>query len=258
MTNSIFDQQQNNLDQEGNIPEDKDYLSELVGEGKPFKDTQALARSKVEANAFIDRLKKEAADLRQELNTRLTMEQYLDKMGTLNQRNQEPDAGFNEPNDPNFGENKPAFKQEDIEKIVDQKVSEREWQRIQAQNIAEVKNELNKAFGNSVPDKLREASKELGMTEQEMNELAAAKPKAFLKLVGALEQRAQSPQSQDSLFTPPRSVVNTGVKDLGPTAHRDSKYYRELKQKDPKEYWTPRIQNQMHKDALSIGEAFFN
>ena len=53
---------------EGSSTPTTDALAELVGEGKKFKDIAALAVGKVESDKFIDRLKKEAADLLKSLN----------------------------------------------------------------------------------------------------------------------------------------------------------------------------------------------
>lgn len=250
MTDSLF----NAPDPTGDTPAadpNKDYLAELVGEGKKFKDPNELARGKAEADAFIARLTREQEELRKELNTRLTLEQYLEKMGT-NQQSGRSDHQLNEPkgSDPDTSGLTPT----DVEALIERKVSERETQRIQKQNREDARARLVQAFGNDYISKLKEAGENLGLSAERLDQIAAENPKAFLKLVGADTAPAQQ-RSQDSLFVPPQGQSN-GTPVV--TGDRTKKYYDDLKRKDPKGYWDARTQNQLHKDALRLGESFFD
>lgn len=256
MTDSLFNAGDSTGDDTApQIDPNKNWLEELVGDGKKFKDPNELARGKAEADAFIARLTREQEELRRELNTRLTLEQYLDKMGNgVNQNNGRSDPPPNEPN--GDGSNTTALKPEDIEALIEKKVSERERQRIQSQNLAEAKQKLVEAFGNDYPSKLREVSTSLGLTEDHLNKMASESPKAFLKLVGA-DNPAQKPQTPNSLFVPPTSQT-TARPNNGLSGERTKKYYDEIKKRDPKAYWSPATQNQLHKDALRLGRDFFD
>ena len=53
-----------NVDNGAPTPPVADPLQELVGEGKKFKSIEDLAKSKVEADRFIDKLKSENDALR--------------------------------------------------------------------------------------------------------------------------------------------------------------------------------------------------
>src|SRR5690242_15072647 len=57
-----------------------DPLELLVGEGKKFKTPQDLAKGKMESDKFIVQLQKEQAALREELNKRLSVEEFVEKM----------------------------------------------------------------------------------------------------------------------------------------------------------------------------------
>lgn len=66
------------------------YSERLVGEGKPFKDIEALAKGKMDADAFIEQLKNENAQMReavasseQEALKAATMSQVLEAVRTL-------------------------------------------------------------------------------------------------------------------------------------------------------------------------------
>ena len=224
------------------------YLETLVGDGKKFKSVEDLAKGKAEADAFIERLTREQEQLRQELSTKLTMEQYIDKMAAPSPNTQTP----NEPNG-NQGENFQGLKPEDVERIIDQRVSAREAERIQTENLRTVKETLTQSLGPDFPNKLKSISQAIGMSEEDMTDMAKLRPKAFLALVQA---QAPQQQTQQGLFTPPGSQQPQGFKPS--SSDRTHSYYENLRKTNPTEYWTPRVQNQMHQEALRLGEKFFD
>ena len=59
----------------GNAPATPVDLTELVGEGKRYATVEALAKGRLDADAFIEQLKRENAGLREDLSTRLTAEE---------------------------------------------------------------------------------------------------------------------------------------------------------------------------------------
>lgn len=229
----------------------KNYLEELVGDGKKFKTAEELARGKAEADAFIERLKREQEALRNELNTKLTLEQYIDKMAGTGITNTPPP---NEPNG-NQGENLQGLKPEDVERLIDQRVSQREAERIQTENLRTVKEQLTQQFGPDFSTKLKSIGQDIGMSEQDMTDMARTRPKALLALVAAQGGQAQA-ATKNSLFTPPTGV--NGFRSEGQPVDRTQRYYDNLKKNNPSEYWSPSIQNQLHKDAIRLGEKFFD
>lgn len=229
----------------------KNYLEELVGDGKKFKTAEELARGKAEADAFIERLKKEQEALRNELNTKLTLEQYIDKMAATGTTNTQTP---NEPNG-NQGEHLQGLKPEDVERLIDQRVSQRETERIQNENLRTVKDTLSQQLGPDFTTKLKSIGQNIGMTEEDMTNMARTRPKALLALVGAQNSQPQS-QRQNTLFTAPTG--NQGFRSEGQPVDRTQKYYDNLKKSNPSEYWSPSIQNQLHKDAIRLGDKFFD
>ncbi len=246
MTDSLF----NKVDADPVVDPEKNWLEELVGDGKKFKDPVELARGKAEADAFIARLTREQEELRRELNTRITLEQYLDKMGTPPGPS---DRSGDQMNEPKVVPPEQPLKPEDIERLIETKVVQREQQRIQSQNKAEVQVKLVQAFGDNYVPKLQEVATSLGLTPEAVDRMAAETPKALLKLLGA-DQPGQ-PQSSGSLFVPPTN----SVRPSGPSSgERTMKFYQDLRAKDPKTYHSAANQNRMHQDALKLGEKFFD
>lgn len=230
----------------------KNFLEELVGEGKKFKTEQDLARGKVEADRFIAQLQGEIAGIRQELTTRLTLEQFMDKMNIKDGAGAPSQNGSDNQEDRSGGEKQLSL--EDIQRLIDEGVTKKETQRAQERNLEFVQQKLVESFGNEYVSKLKATSQETGLSEQALQNMAKESPKAFLKLVGATETRQQSPAN--SLFTPPANQARN-PSGFQPTGEKTKSYYDELKKRNAAEYWSPTVQNQMHKDAQRLGERFF-
>lgn len=234
---------------DGNAPvEDKDYYAELVGDGKKFKDEKALAKAKIHSDQHIARVEKENAELRQELNQRLTLEEFYEKVKS----SQPSPSSHTEPTEDDRERNEISLEQ--IGSLVDQRVqklteAERASER-QRQNLEYVKSEMHKRLGPGFQKLLRDRAAELGETEQDLTLIAMHKPKVFLDLM--------TPRKQES---PTPSLPHTEVNVAGTTTLdgkvRNQSWYSQLKKTDPEKYKSPKVQAQMHKDALALGEKFF-
>jgi hypothetical protein len=224
---------------------DKDYFTELVGEDKRFKSPQELARGKVEADTFIERLQQEAAELRAELDKRVTYEELIDKVGA---RNSGGVGGGN--SEPRVPETPPAgVGQEDIQRLVEEQLAKRTDQERRAQNAAEVKRRLQEEYGRDYVSRLKQRTDELNTTQEFMTELSQTNPQMFFELLG--QPRRDGPSA-----APPRSSVNTGA--FAPrTNSKNYAYYSEIRAKDPRKYFTPQVQREMFAEAKRQGTAFY-
>lgn len=227
------------------VPEVK--IEDLVGEGKKFKTVEDLAKGKLEADRFIEKLTREQADLRNELNTRIGLTEFLDQIKNSNTQQNQP-SGDNQTR--NGGENATALTPEQIEELLDRKLTAKEQARIASENLRATKQKLAEAFGPNYVNKLNEEAESLGLSKEYMNNLAATAPQALFKLLG-VDNKAQA---QD-LFTPPSNSFR-GSTPSAPV-DRTQTWYNQLKAKDPKQYWDSKTQVQMHKDAVRLGERFF-
>ena len=245
MSNGLFDDKDIPV-----IDPDKDYFTELVGEGKKFKDEKSLARSKVEADEFIRSLTREMSELKQELNTRARLEDLLTKVS-------EPKMPPSNPgNQPPNEENQPpasGLTADQLEEVLNKKLNEREVKSTRERNVQSIKSELASKFGNGYVDVLKAKATELGVSSDWMNSLAADNPKALLKLVGA-DTVALKPN--DLFSAPPSSQTSTGF--VPNNQDRTQSWYNELKKKDAKLYWHKDTQVALHKDAMRLGERFFS
>lgn len=220
-------------------------VDQLVGEGKKFKTIDDLAKAKIEADAFIQRLQDENKGIREDLNSRVRTEELLE---TLESRLHE---GTNHADN---NQNRNDSPTPDIDNLIEQKLTKREAEQSAAKNISTVKNELKKYFGDDYENKLKVRTDALSLTDAELNDLAKRSPAAFLKLVGVTSGQAAP------TYSPPTSSSQTPY-NQGNSGERKYKYYQDLRKADPSTYWKPEVQLQLHKDAIAAanrGEDFYS
>jgi hypothetical protein len=225
-------------------------LNNLVGEGKKFKTVEDLAKGKLEADQFIDTLKSELNELRSENASRARLEEIVDRL-TSTQSNAHQDIYEEDNQDLPQSPSQPQLNQDAIERLIDQKLTRRERQQTAEQNKQAVISELQRLYGPDYVSRLETRREELGLEQSEMNALAARSPTAFMALVAPNQARTTH-------TAPPRSAVRTE----GLTAAHSSSaplpgtwaWYETLKKNDPKRYWTPEVQGQLHKDAIKANK----
>lgn len=228
------------------VVDDKDYYTELVGDGKKFKTPQDLAKSKAEADAFIERLKTEQAGLRAELKTRVSLQEFMDKMNTTPQSS----ATNQETPSTATGEEPKPITVADLDNILEQ----RDQQRKQVQNLDFTKQKLIEAWGPSYATELKKRAQDLGGLGPEfLDDLAKKQPNAFLKLLDVTPIQVETPV-QNTLFSPPQSSVRTTSVTNN---NKDWKYFENLRKNNPSQYWSAETQNDMFNNAKALGENFY-
>jgi hypothetical protein len=89
----------------------------------------------------------------------------------------------------------------------------------------------------------------LELSIEDINSLARKSPTAFFNTLGLNQAQA------DNLLSPPRSSMSTGFTP-NTKEKRTWSYYQNLKKTNPKLYFDPKIANQMHDDAIALGQEF--
>jgi hypothetical protein len=227
---------------ENTLDPNKSYFEQLVGEQAKFKDPEALAKGKYEADMYIkilerqlDQTKTEWQRDRDENNTRAKLQDLLDKIQNTN---------LNSTTTPNTSEtNTQPFDLTQLDSIVSSKLEERERSRKEQDNLKRVQKELTEKFGNRLNDHLQE----IGLDGESAAKIAKTNPELLLKALGTNQQQQQSfqaPPRNSSGFTP------------SPPKQRTWSYYQEQFKKDPKLYHDQKINIQMQKDYIALGSAF--
>lgn len=231
------------------VDPNKDYLAELINEGGKFYNPDKevaiknVAKGKVEADLYVRRLETEQKQLRDELQARIKMEEFLDKMNSSNvTTSKSPESNVD-----NQSQEQGETTNLDIEKLLDQKLTERDRISQATRNLELVKQELKKSYGDNYVNKLKDTSQKTGVGEKFLNELAAQNPKAFLHFVG-IEQKQDS-----GFFVPPQG--ETFKPNLG--SSKNFKFYEDLRKTNPTQYWKPQTQNEMYKELSSQGDENF-
>lgn len=243
---SAFDETQVNPTEETTQEEVSSYLEKLVADrGEQWKDPEVIAKGKIEADQFIESLKRQNEELRKELDKGEKMDEILEMLKGQNKAPEQ--AGGRE--EPAPRESNTQTNPDDLKALVESFVSEREARSMREQNIQSVDSELIKRFGNNAASVVARQSSELGMTVDEAKELAATKPKAFFRLMGI------DGQNQSASPTMRGSTVSSESRPSGGPV-RDWNYYQDLRRKNKTQFYSPRIQKQMEQDMRELGDRF--
>lgn len=246
---------------EGTTPEvdvNKDYLSELVGEGKKFKTVQDLARGKYQSDIHIDLLEKTKDQLRadylklsEDAQAQATLK---DLVTQLKAPNQQPASSITP--QANVDNQRPSIDQKDLESLVDSRMNERELSRKQSDNFKVVQDRLKERFGSNYQTVLKQQIDDLQLTSDYVNDLARRSPEAFFRTMGLNNEQPRN----DSFQPPARSSLRVDsltqkadIKEEGSWA-----WYQNLKETNPKLYLDPKTVVQMEKDYQRLGKKFEN
>ncbi len=239
---SIFeDNQTESTDQTGS--NETSLFETLVGEGKKFKTAEDLARAKINSDNFIEQLKEEPKQLREDLNRLASELELLKKVnGAPTAQSQGNTTPVETPKDQEFDLD--ARIRESL-----QKVSSEEKAR---NNLAQVNDAMVKLYGDAskAHEVLSTKAQELGVGVEFLKDIAARSPTAFFQTVGIQE----SPRSEQ---VGNRSTVNTGATSQTGIKANTYAWYQQLRKDNPVLYNSPKMKNQMMKDALAKGDAFY-
>lgn len=227
-------------------------LETLVGEDKKFKDVEALAKGKVEADAFIATLQNQISILADELkNANLSAERKTaleNLMSTLTNTTKNPSETKpgNQPQESNNQQT--GLSHDDVVKLLEA----RETAEAQKRNLQSAYAPVRKLYGEKTDEVLNAKAKELGMSREALDNLAKTSPAAFVNVVG-VNTRDNSTRPMAN-----HSSVSNPVDSTGAPVVRNKAYYDNLsKTMGAWKYVTDRqIQVQLHKDMKALGDAW--
>lgn len=240
MTNDLF----NSDDQS---EQDVDYLA--WAKEKYGEDPTAWAKAKYHADKHVSSLEKENQGMREDLNKRITMEEM---MASIKASQASPNASH-EDVQREAPATKPGVEMDEIEKLLDARLSKEKQKELAQRNVAFVDQELRKAWGPSYQDRLKKEVRSLGMDESFAANITETNPQLFLKAVVGSSSPNRAPD-----VTPPKSSIGTSLSQLSNSNIRDNRYYEKIRKSDPGLYWDRATQSQMKRDANDLGiEVFY-
>lgn len=200
-----------------------------------------LEKRLADSQAYIARLESEAAEMREDLAKRAEVEALLEA-ARKNTQVAPPQVKNGTP-----PVETPA--QPDAEELVERvKESLKQEQTLKAkeENLKTAVDHMVTVYGSEDKAKevIQQKANELGVSVKFLQDAAAQSPKAFYELLGA----RGSPKSEAA----PRSEKNTAALNNAPGIAREGskEWYAELRRTDPARYYSPRIQQQLMRDAM--------
>lgn len=233
------------------VDPNKNYVEELVGDGKKFKSIEDLARGKYEADLHISLKNKQfdelAADykrLREEYNAGPKLQEAIDRLLAAKETPSSEHTPAKE-------DTKPAFDPEQLDARMDARLAQFEADRKSHANEQIVRDKLQEKFGDKFSEMLAAQTQKLGLTADRVTDIARTSPSAFFRLMGLEEQ-----QQTESFQSPPRSSQNTNFTPSGAKTKKWSDY-KALQKTHPNLFSDPKTHNQMMSDIKAIGEKAF-
>lgn len=242
--NSLFDQN----DDTPQLDQSKNYLEDLVGDGKKFKSVEDLARGKAEADLYIetlnkrsDQLREDYLKMREEATAQAKLQDLIDRLENRTTPQLPVESPERQPT--------PSFDPSKLPSLIREESIKLENERKADTNFKQVQNKLKEQFGNNAQQVLQERMNSLDLSIEDINSLARKSPTAFYNTLGLNNTQTES------LIGPPRSSNTAGFQPRGETK-RTWAYYENMRKTQPRMYYDSKIANQMHDDQVRLGEAF--
>lgn len=195
-------------------------VHELVGEGKKFKDVEALARGKKESDQYIQSLKEKNEELQalaENLKSRLESATRVRDTSESQSRTEvmEPD---------------PARLRDVIKGLFQEQTEE----QTRTSNLRKFENEVVKEFGEKAAEILNETALTIGMSVDQLKVMAATTPEAAKRLIGI----GGSKTTAKSNATPKgESSERTAKRSDGTGKSFDE--WQEIRRKNPSLFYSP-------------------
>lgn len=204
---SMFDQSNANNEQNPQEKTAEELLASLVGEGKKYATAQDLAKAYSFADAHIKKVENENNDLRVKTEAAKSVDEIL--AGLKAQSTQQQSTEDTQAPDQSQESNDTV----DIEKLLEQKLNERDNQSRATTNKKQVTDALIAKFGNRAGEVFDAKAKEMGI---DLESLASQAPQLVLQSFGVgsspASSSAQSPVGDTRGNAPDGVTAEAGTK----------------------------------------------
>jgi hypothetical protein len=234
---------------ESTQPQDS-FVQKLVeAKGENWKDPEVLAKGKLEADGYIQELETQLNSMREDLSKQDYAKSLLDQLQNKAAESTTANIAMPKNNigDTSDGNTNPNLSEEDLKSLVERTLTERDKDSVIKQNLSLVNEEMEKSYGTDASAKIQDKAKELGLTLERMQEIAAESPTAFFNLIGEPKKNFK-PMVQGSVRT-------EGV-NMQASSERDWSYYQNLRRENRSLYYTPKVQRQLMEDKSRLGGKF--
>ena len=251
--------QSTNTNTEGNNQQSQtteSFVNKLVEtKGENFKDPEVIAKSKLEADAFIQDLERQNKELREDLTKQDYSKELLTQLqqqatSTANVNTGESNSNNNNGSTSTGDDTKSLVGEEvDLESLINKTLTDRDKAAKETANLQIVDSKLTELFGTEAESKVEQKGAELGLTKEYLKSMAADSPQAFFTLIGEANAKVVNPVT--------RSTINTAGDFTNQTSDRDYNYYSKIRKENPSVYFSPKVQREMADDATRLGGKFY-
>lgn len=250
---SVFDQaetKQQSDDTQQQTQEDQtteSWVKKLVEErGEKWSDPEVIAKGKYESDKYIGDLERQLSEMREDLSkneyAKTLLETLQGKAGdTASPKPEEKQGSTAEANTTNDAS--------DLESLVEEAIRKREAQQTASQNLKQVDDTLQEAYGTEAASIVKQKASELGMSLERLQEIASESPTAFIRLIGEAKVSEK--------VATPKSSVNTQSDTFNKSGEKNWEYYQNLRRTNSKQYYSPKVQNQLMADRQRLGDRFY-
>lgn len=239
MPDNVFEEVENKETSESTKDESNQTVLDHKIEELKTKPVEELAKGKAHADQFIEFLKEQNAQLKEELDKAVPAEKVLEEIKTKQSEVSEENT--------NSGLNP-----EDIDSLLEQKLEHREAQKSAEANILAVDAKVREVYGDKAQDFIDAKARELGFSKEDLGAMAAKSPQAFFNLVGMNAQSKGTASVVESTVNTETMSQTTGVRE-GTKA-----WYDQIRKQDKKKFYSPEVQQKLFRDRERLGDAFYN
>lgn len=234
-------------------------LNDLVGEDRKYKNPDELAKAYANIEKHARQLEAENAQFRAKVDQFENLNNNNNNNATnkTNQNNPDPTGGEQPPKadqPPKTPSNEAPKSGEQVDwrsQIRDEIKALSEEER-GVQNMEAAAAKMVEVYGS--PQKANEAvqkrARELGVSVEWLRDSASRSPQAFYATMGMNANSGTSTRT-------PSSGEGVRLENQNPGNIRNFEYYERIRKENPKQYFTPAVQQEMLKQARTMGDEFY-
>jgi len=219
--------QTTNTDTGTNVQNNDQVFNQTVGDGNQYATVEDLAKGKKEADAFIDQLKLENAQMREDLSKRPTLDDVQDIMKLQNEGQNNTSSELNE---------------EALNTIVDSRLENRNTRALEHTNVSQASDKMVELYGEKASEQVAKKAGELGVTVKYLQDQAAKSPAMFYSIMGVNDTASNNVAGN-------QTAQGNNTEQFNQTQHGTNEgtwsHYEKLRKEDPKKYFSPKVQNEM-------------
>lgn len=208
----------------------EDFVAKVVAEkGEHWKDPATLAKGYISAQEHIKTLMQEKQALLESVSKHQTLEELLAKTQKAPEQ----------PTQPN------TTPELDISAKVREELLQLETARARETNLQNVDKRLQELYGDTASQAVEAQRQALGMSKEQLAEIAAQSPDAFFRLVGAVAPKREENKTLNG-------TVNTASFSANPSNLRNAQYWAEQRRTNKVAYDSPKATLQREQDFKDL------